>query len=97
MRRALAELVLSGVATNQAFHLRLLEDDAFLRADIDSQFLERRPDLFEPVADATRLTALAIAAALAEEEARLSRRPAVADAASAGTHWVRAAKMEGLR
>jgi len=97
MRRALSELVVSGVATNQAFHLRLLRDAAFLRSEIDSQFLDRRADLLEPLPDNARVTALAIAAALAEDEARRSRRPAVADdAAEAGT-WLRAARREGLR
>ncbi|MEO8139188.1 MAG: acetyl-CoA carboxylase biotin carboxylase subunit [Gemmatimonadota bacterium] len=97
MRRALSELVVSGVATNQAFHLRLLGDAAFLRSEIDSQFLDRRPDLLEPAPDTGRVTALAIAAALAEEEARLSRRPAVADDAAAGSSWLAASRREGLR
>ena len=35
MRRALEELVVTGVATNQAFHLRLLDDPDFRRAAID--------------------------------------------------------------
>ncbi len=97
MRRALGELVVSGVATNQAFHLRLLADEAFLASEIDSQFLERRPDLLEPVPDEARVTALAIAAALAEDEARQSRRPAVAGDASGPSPWTRIARSEGLR
>ncbi|HMV33407.1 MAG TPA: acetyl-CoA carboxylase biotin carboxylase subunit, partial [Gemmatimonadales bacterium] len=70
MRRALEELVVTGVATNQAFHLRLLDDPDFRRAAIDSQFLDRRPDLLEPPRDEGRLLAIAVAAALAEDEAR---------------------------
>jgi acetyl-CoA carboxylase biotin carboxylase subunit len=97
MRRALDELVVSGVATNQSFHLRLLRDAAFLQSEIDSQFLDRRTDLLEPAPDNARITALAIAAALAEEEARQSRRPAVADDSAAATHWLAAARREGLR
>jgi len=97
MRRALRELVLIGVATNQAFHLRLLDDPAFQAAEIDSQFLERRPDLLDRPLAAENLTVLAVAAALAEDEARQSRRPAVADPHSGATHWIRAARSEGLR
>lgn len=97
MRRALQELVLTGVATNQSFHLRLLADDAFLRSEIDSQFLDRRPDLLAPAAPAAGDTVLAIAAALAEDEARTGRRPVVAEPAASGTPWMRAARAEGLR
>jgi acetyl-CoA carboxylase biotin carboxylase subunit len=97
MRRALGELVVSGVATNQAFHLRLLRDEAFLRSEIDSQFLDRRLDLLEPLPDDAQITALAIAAALAEDEARQIRRPAVADDAGDSGQWLAAARREGLR
>jgi acetyl-CoA carboxylase biotin carboxylase subunit len=97
MRRALSELIVTGVATNQAFHLRLLGDEAFLRAEIDSQFLDRRADLLEVAPDNARVTALAIAAALAEEEARQSRRPAIAEETAGATHWLGAARREGLR
>jgi acetyl-CoA carboxylase biotin carboxylase subunit len=97
MRRALSELVLAGVATNQAFHLRLLADPAFLRSEIDSQFLDRRQDLLEPLQDAARLTALAVAAALAEDEARQSRRPVLPGTADLSSAWKRAGRVEGLR
>ncbi|MDX2121267.1 MAG: acetyl-CoA carboxylase biotin carboxylase subunit [Gemmatimonadota bacterium] len=97
MRRALQELVVTGVATNQAFHLRLLDDPDFQRAAIDSQFLDRRPDLLEGRPHAARIEALAVAAALAEEEARARRRPRVAEAGGAGTAWRDAGWREGLR
>ncbi len=97
MRRALSELVLTGVATNQAFHLRLLADQAFIRSEIDSQFLDRRPDLLEPLRDDARLTALAVAAALAEDEARQSRRPVVQDQTAAPSAWQRAGRVEGMQ
>ena len=45
MQRALDELAVLGVATNQGFHRRLLADAAFQAGDIDMQFLERRTDL----------------------------------------------------
>src|SRR6185312_6913852 len=78
MLRALDELVLSGVATNQGFHRRLLVDPAFREGDIDVQFLERRADLLQPALSNDDALRLAIGAALAEDEARLVRRPAVA-------------------
>ena len=97
MRRALQELVVTGVATNQAFHLRLLDDPDFQRAAIDSQFLDRRPDLLEGRPPAARIEALAVAAALAEEEARLRRRPRVAEEGGRDTAWRDAGRREGLR
>jgi acetyl-CoA carboxylase biotin carboxylase subunit len=97
MRRALGELVLTGVATNQAFHLRLLADEAFLRSEIDSQFLERRPDLLEPPRDDARLTAIAVAAALAEDEARQSRKPVLSEPGAETSAWKRTGRIEGLR
>jgi acetyl/propionyl-CoA carboxylase alpha subunit len=97
MVRALRELVVSGVATNQAFHLRLLADPEFLASRIDSQFLDRRPDLLRPAADDGRIETLAVAAALAEDEARLGRRPLVQDETGAGSRWLQAARVDGLR
>ena len=97
MRRALAELIVVGVATNQPFHLRLLADEAFLHGEIDSQFLDRRPDLMAPLVDAPHMTALAVAAALAEEDVRQSRKPGVSDHEGKASEWVRIARSEGLR
>jgi acetyl-CoA carboxylase biotin carboxylase subunit len=97
MRRALQELVVVGVATNQSFHLRLLGDRAFLEGDIDSQFLDRRTDLMQASEEPAQLIALAVAAALAEEAARQSRKPIPSDASSNGGGWARIARLEGLR
>ncbi|HTS87136.1 MAG TPA: acetyl-CoA carboxylase biotin carboxylase subunit [Gemmatimonadales bacterium] len=97
MRRALEELVISGVATNQAFHLRLLDDPDFRAAAIDSQFLDRRPDLLAPAAEQDAFLPLAVAAALAEEEARQARRPVVADRQEGSSRWLQAARLEGRR
>ncbi len=97
MERALRELVVTGVATNQAFHLRLLADPDFRRGAIDSQLLDRRPDLLEPLRHEGRTLALAVAAALAEDEARGRRRPAVAPEETGRSPWRDAARREGLR
>jgi acetyl-CoA carboxylase biotin carboxylase subunit len=97
MSQALNELVITGVATNQAFHRRLLADPAFRRGEIDIQFLERRSDLLQPDHSADNIRSLAIAAALAEDEARQSRRPAVPAESTSGGEWGRQARSEALR
>jgi acetyl-CoA carboxylase biotin carboxylase subunit len=68
MERALSELIIVGVSTNQGLHRRLLADSEFRRAEFDIQFLERRPDLLAPAADEARDVRIAVAAALAEDE-----------------------------
>jgi acetyl-CoA carboxylase biotin carboxylase subunit len=97
MTQALDELVVVGVATNQIFHRRLMSDPAFKSGEIDIQFLERRPDLLSPAPTSKRLQDLAVAAALAEDEARLSRRPAVAADTGPTSEWARQARSESLR
>ena len=98
MRRVLDELSIVGVATNQGFHRRLLHDEAFCAGDFDIQFLVRRGDLMEAAPDPTLLSAIAVAAALAEDEARGGRRPLVgADGWEANKVWLQTARREGLR
>src|SRR6058998_1698774 len=41
MRRALSELVIVGVPTSQAFHLRVMDDTEFLKGEIDITYLEQ--------------------------------------------------------
>jgi acetyl-CoA carboxylase biotin carboxylase subunit len=97
MSRALDELVLEGVATNQGFHRRLMADAEFRDGEIDIQFLERRPELATPVLTDQEAVALAVAAALAEDEIRSTRRPPVAEGDHANPHWLSRARHEGLR
>ena len=97
MLRALDELVLVGVPTNQGFHRRLLADPAFRAGELDIQFLDRRSDLLNPAANPGRALELAIAGALAEADARALRRPAVADAAAGSSAWARQGRADGLR
>ena len=103
MERALDELVLVGVATNQGFHRRLMADAAFRRGDIHIQFLDQRPDLMDVPATEELALVIAVAAALCEDEARQSRRaPGAAGApgdggAAAASGWQRAARLESLR
>lgn len=97
MERALAELVVVGVATNQPFHLRLLADPDFRAGAIDIQFLDRRPDLVSSPPPDEVVLRLAIAAALAEDERRRNRKPAVAPDESGARAWLDAARRDGLR
>ncbi|MFZ5623549.1 MAG: acetyl-CoA carboxylase biotin carboxylase subunit [Gemmatimonadota bacterium] len=100
MRRALDELVIVGVGTNQAFHRRLFADPAFQRGEIDIQFLERRPDLTAEPAGGMPMD-LAIAAALLEDAARSQRKPSLNGEAGAGgapvSEWLRSARSSALR
>ena len=97
MARALDELVVEGVATNQGFHRRLMADPEFRRGEVDIQFLDRRPDLLIPVLPDGQALVLAVAAALAEDEVRALRRPTVAGGEEAACHWLQRARVEGLR
>ena len=98
MRRALDELIVVGVATNQGFYRRLFQDEAFCRGDIDIQFLDRRQDLLAGVHDESLIVTVAVAAALAEDQARRSRAPTVgADGWRARKAWLQAARHEALR
>ncbi|MBX3145543.1 MAG: acetyl-CoA carboxylase biotin carboxylase subunit [Gemmatimonadales bacterium] len=97
MERALWELVVVGVATNQSFHLRLLADPDFRAGNIHIQFLEQRPDLVTGPPGPDLVERLAIAAALAEHERRLAHKPAVAVEDGRASAWLTRARQEGLR
>jgi acetyl-CoA carboxylase biotin carboxylase subunit len=98
MRRALDELQLHGVATNQQFHARLLADPAFIAGDIDIQFLDRRPDLMQADLDEAELTTVAIAAALAEDEQRRRKRvPLNGTSDVTDSEWARLSRREALQ
>jgi acetyl-CoA carboxylase biotin carboxylase subunit len=97
MSEGLNELVITGVATNQGFHRRLMSDPAFQRAEIDIQFLDRRPDLTAPQPKLQGIRELAVAAALAEAEARQSRQPVLSLNGSGISEWARQARSEALR
>ena len=103
MRRALQELVIVGIPSSQAFHLRVMDDAEFQRGDVDITYLDRagprllagglRPELAPPLA--------VVAALLAEER----RAAAAATAPSADavpelrvgpSAWVLAARRESV-
>jgi acetyl-CoA carboxylase, biotin carboxylase subunit len=97
MTQALQELVITGVVSNQAFHRRLMGDPAFRRGEIDIQFLERRGDLLTSAGEAGGIHDLALAAVLAEDEARQRRRPLIASETGSANAWLTQARREGLR
>ena len=97
MTQALDELVITGVATNQTLHRRLMLDGAFRRGDFDIQFLERRTDLLAATPVPDRIEELAVAAALAEAEARESRRVITSPDGARSGEWARQARIDGLR
>ena len=97
MRRALEELVVTGIATNQGFHARLFDDPAWRAGEVDIQFLERRPDLLRLAADPSRELPLVAAAALLEDARRHHSGSAVAPADQRRSGWLEAARRDGLR
>ena len=99
MRRALRELVIVGIPSSQAFHIRVMDDAEFQRGDVDITYLERagerllaggvRSDLARPLA--------VVAALLAEER----RATAAASSTAVGeparpSAWLVAARREAL-
>ena len=76
MRRALSELVIVGLPTSQPFHLRVMDDAAFLKGEIDITYLERAGARLLAAAPRGGLErALAVAAAVVADEARSAGRP----------------------
>jgi acetyl-CoA carboxylase biotin carboxylase subunit len=96
MDRALGELIIAGLPTNQGFQRRLVRDAEFRAGQVDIQFLDRRADLLRTPDDEGMTRVIAVAAALAEDDARRSRKPAVAPVADGG-RWAETARREALR
>ncbi len=97
MLRALDELIIVGVSTNLPFHVRLLRDPDFQDGELDTQMLERRPDLLQLDLPDDQAATLAVAAALAEDESRRRRRPPVSAEAPAASLWSRTGRLDQLR
>jgi acetyl-CoA carboxylase biotin carboxylase subunit len=97
MRRALSELIVTGIATNQGFHARLFADPAFQAGEVDIQFLERRTDLLAPAIDPSRDAALVVAAALLEDARRQEPSLSVGPEHVGRSPWLEAARRDGLR
>jgi len=100
MRRALDEMVVVGVPTAQPFHRRVMDDPEFCSGSYDIGYLDRKGErlLARHLADDDAL-AVAVAVALAEEEAREARvgfngSPA---ASSRDSGWLHDARRRALR
>ena len=91
MRRALAELRITGVDTSVPFHRAVFEEADFIAGDIDIRYVERHPDVVTREGDEKALRALAVAAALLEDGQRMRTRVhrAAAPASSGADGWRR--------
>ncbi|HET7791060.1 MAG TPA: acetyl-CoA carboxylase biotin carboxylase subunit [Gemmatimonadales bacterium] len=99
MRRALRELVVVGLPTSQAFHLRVLDEPSFRRGELDITYLERLgPELLAAQPTEARVRALAVAAALLTDEERAAATPRAANGAGHGVSpWEITGRRESLR
>jgi 3-methylcrotonyl-CoA carboxylase alpha subunit len=84
MERALAATQAVGVATNAGFLRRLMRDEAFASADLDTGLIERRKETLLPTPQEPELRTLALAAAAVvalerEQAASVSDRAQVSD------------------
>ncbi|MEE8115958.1 MAG: acetyl-CoA carboxylase biotin carboxylase subunit [Gemmatimonadales bacterium] len=100
MRRALDELVIVGLPTAQPFHRRVLDDPVFQSGDYDTDYVQRHGEKLLSARPARETLELAaIAAAMAEHEARAAAVPIAANGPDAAgeSPWLRAARLQGLR
>jgi acetyl-CoA carboxylase biotin carboxylase subunit len=100
MRRALDELVIVGVPTSQPFHRRVMDEATFLSGEYDIGYLERVGDaLLAAELSDEDLEHIAVAAALAEDEARSAMVPVAEDGGVGQTEslWLRVSRLRGLR
>ena len=75
MKRALSEYVVTGIATNLAFHQKLIENPDFVAGVYDTGFIERHKETLLGYADVAASDEAAIAAAIALAVHRESREP----------------------
>jgi acetyl-CoA carboxylase biotin carboxylase subunit len=73
MRRALAELVVTGVETSASFHRRVLREPDFIAGKLTINYLEQHPELLQAAFSEQGQELAAVVAALLEEE-KASRR-----------------------
>ncbi len=92
MRGALSELRIEGVATTQPFHLAVMEEEDFRAGRYDIGYVDAHPELTSAELPAPWREAVAIAAALLEEEHRggVHSRPAGRPTPGGRSAWQRA-------
>jgi acetyl-CoA carboxylase biotin carboxylase subunit len=95
MTRALREYVIVGIQSNIPFHLQLLKDERFRRAEFDTGFLEREFTMDSPEGHPDERAALLMAAVLAHQR---RRRPIAIQSGnnSGGSGWGRAGRDRGV-
>ena len=101
MRRALRDLVISGVQTNVPFHLALFEHPDFLSGDVSTGWLESTFTMPAASEDDPRLDVALIAGALAAQIIATNAKDPASSGGSGGmTRWVQSARgiaRRGLR
>jgi acetyl-CoA carboxylase biotin carboxylase subunit len=85
MARALDELLIDGVPTSAPFHRRVMDEPDFRAGDLHTGYVAAHPDLTEPEADEDALRAVAVAAAILEEQERRRARVVSDDADGSGS------------
>ncbi len=96
MRRALADLVITGVPTSREFHERVMREPHFVKGDISIDYWDRiGRALMAKAPDAALVEDAALAAALLEDERRRTPAPAP-PGGPAGSPWLAAARREGV-
>src|SRR5205809_231659 len=99
MQRALRELVIVGIPSSQAFHLRVMADPDFQRGDFDITYLEHAgPRLLATGASPEVTAPLAVAATLLAEEQRAAAAAPLPTAPPPAhpSAWTLAARREGV-
>jgi len=99
MRRALSELVIVGLPTSQAFHLRVMDDPDFQKGAVDITYLERAGARVLAATPRPGLErALAVAAALVADEHRDRPPPRLlTDRPPQSSPWITTSRQEALR
>jgi len=101
MRRALDELVIVGLPTSQPFHSRVMREREFVAGRYDIGYLDRVGGaLLKRSLSDTDVQEIAVAAALAEDEARAAAVSLAVNGGNGGQQesaWLRAARLAGLR
>ena len=95
MKRALKDLIVSGVDSNIPFHLALFDEPDFRSGDFSTSWLESKFTMPEPAVDDPRLETALIAAALAAS--LLAGSSEVGGAAPAPNRWVQASRSQARR
>ena len=99
MRRALEELVITGIPTSQPFHRAVMDEPEFLSGKYDIGYVERHGEkLIQVATDDAELEIVAIAAAMAQDAARDTPVLSVDQPSANGeNNWLRSARLDGLR